>query len=342
VYVAPNATYTSGVGYASAFSNAHFGFGFGFGHGSFGCRPYCFDPFWSLPHWPVCSTWYGGGYHSPWFGHCGGYYGYPFGYGSSFSFGYWSNRWAFGFGSYAPCSYSDCWYPSYRVYRYYPYYYYSTAAYYPAYSSVYVSDGPDAVYVDSSDPYVEFSDEAPEADAAVMTESSLPDAFEAPLVAEYPAGLSEGAYLDRAKQEFLAGRYWDSSEARRRAWAFAPGDPERALGTGYALFAAGRYDLAAEAFRAACKADPSVASLSVDYSADFRSATEYRAARAALERRVVTTATDADARYVLAMVDYWSGDWFGARNEFSALGDSEPCAARFREEAERRLLATEK
>lgn len=337
--VSVGGSYSSGVGYASAFHDAHYGYrGYG---------PYCYDPFWSLPHWPGHGAWYGCGYGAPWYGY-GSYFGYAYPCGSSFSIGHWSNRWWFGFGYGSWCGYGDVWYPSYRTCRYYPYYYYSTAIYYPAYTTVYVRDCPSSTYVDASDPYVEIVDEVPTsivADAAPVRragDGGLPAVFATPLVAEYPSGLTSDTYLERARQEFAAGRYWDAAEARRRAWAASPGSADRAVGLGYALYAAGRYDLAASAFRAAYALDASIVKWEADLSADFGSAAAAKDARASLERRIVGSPDDAEARFVLASAAFWGGDWFAARSEFAALGATEGSAADFRAEADRRLLAAGK
>ncbi|HYC76574.1 MAG TPA: hypothetical protein VEI02_03000 [Planctomycetota bacterium] len=333
-----------GAGTASAIRGA-WGFDGWIGSPWHGCAPYAFDPFWSLPRWPVhYGGWFGG--CGPWWGHYGfgGWCGYAWP-SSGFFYGGWSHhRWHVGFGfGCGPAFYSDCHYPIYRCYRYYPYYYYSATTYYPVYGTTYYADAPATTYVDASDPYVEFVDDhSAHAPAGPrpgrLADPPLPAVFAASLHPDVPAGLDVVDYLGMAEKAFREGRYLEAAEALRRSWEGAPDDSTRPLELGYALFAAERYDLAAAAFRAAFATDATLVKRYDSVAAKFGSAEAFRDARLALERRVVREPTDFDARFVFATVAFMNGDWFVARDAFEALGTAEASASAFRSEAERRLL----
>ena len=347
--VTANLAYVNGVGTSSALLHANYGRGYA---PWYGCAPYTFDPFWSLPHWPSYSTWYGPASWTPWYAPCSNYYGYAYPVCSGFSGGYWSHRWSVGFGFNACNWYGSTWYPSYRRYSYLPFYYYSTVAHYPVYSTVYVHDVTTASYADTSDPYVEYADDAevpadardpaPAAAGPAPTRlapaSPLPSGFAEPLVSEYPSGLTVPAYAERADTELRLGRYFDSAEARRRAWLLDPRDPVHPLRLGYALFAAGRFDLAAAAFRSAFELDPAAHRRRESLETLLGSAEAYRKARLEVERRVYKSPEDFDARFVLAVAAFMNGDDFAARTEFNALSGRERTADLFRDEAARRLL----
>lgn len=347
-----NLGYVNGVGTSSALLHANYGRGYA---PWYGCAPYSYDPFWSLPHWPSYSTWYGPAAWTPWYAPCNNYYGYAYPGYSGFSGGYWSHRWSVGFGFNACTSYGSSWYPCYRRYSYLPFYYYSTVAYYPVYSTVYVHDVGTASYADTSDPYVEYADDAapteardaaPTAVPAVAGPaptrlaplSPLPSAFGEPLVPEYPSGLTAPEYAARADQELRLGRVFDAAEARRRAWNLDPRDPVHPLRLGYALFAAGRFDLAAAAFRSAFELDPYAHRRIESLETLLGSAEAYRKARLEVERRVYKAPADSDARFVLAVAAFMNGDDFAARTEFNALSGVDRSADVFRDEAARRLL----
>jgi len=294
----------------------------------YGATPYYYG-YGSNPYW-ACgyNPWYGTpAYYNTWYSPYN-YCGYPWyvaRYGGIFRFAWYQKRWSFGFGfayspSYAYGSYyggwTGCWdYPFYRVYDYYPYCYYNAVTYYPAYSTVYHSDAV-VGYADAADPYVEFVDSVPE----VALDAPVPEAFQAPLVTDFPEGLAYAELLARGAAWMREGEHMMAAEAYRRAWVSSPGGYLSPLELSVALFAAGgKYDLSGFALHESLDRDAGSISRDPDLTDDFTAARDLIAATDALKRHVVKDPADGEARFVLGAVLLWSGDPFAARNEFNEL-----------------------
>jgi tetratricopeptide (TPR) repeat protein len=318
--------------------------------GSFGGYPYSYG--WNNFYGGCHSGW--GGWGGCGWGHCGwgGWGGWGWGWGGwgwggcgwgGWGWGLgWGSGWTLGFGfgfSYYPTYYSDCSYPYYRCYDYYPYHYYSTIGYYPSYAAVYHSDANVTDYADVSDPYVEYTDEgggavlkavgAPtskpggvEKEVATSPEQLVPDVFKTPLYDGFPV-IATAELASKADAWMKEGRYLEAAEARRRQLLADPANPAVSMNLAVALFGAGKYELSSVALNEALDADPR-ALASANLVQSFGTPGALERAIILLERFVVKNPTDGSARFVLGTVDLVAGRYFAARNEFSLLKEAAP------------------
>lgn len=325
---------------------------------SFGALPYnyCYGNGWGVGfnYWSNCYNWgnfgywgWGGNRFVPW-------YVARWGRGI-FNYAWYQARWGFGFGwGYSPACWGGTgfigvnrafrrpWYPFYRTYAYYPYCYYDTVAYYPAFSTVYHGTSVVVDYADTADPYVEFTDDVPAAEVAVAPAVPVPEAFHKPFVTDFPDGLSNAELLARGTSWMKDGKYMLSAEAFRRAWLRNSADAFPPLKMSIALLGAGgRYGLAGFALHESLDRDPTTITRHPPLHGDFRDVESLGLALTELKRHVVRNPTDGEARFLLGAALFWSGDSFGARNEFTALQSGEWTSAHvapFLKAAESRLL----
>ena len=171
----------------------------------------------------------------------------------------------------------------------------------------------------------------------------VPEAFEKPLVTEFPDGLSHAELLARGTTWMKDGQHLIAAEAFRRAWLANSGDAFPPAKLALALFGAGgRYGLAGFALHESLDRDATSIARHPALVESFKDAAVLAEAVNELKRHVVKNPTDGEGRFLLGAVLLWSEDPFAARNEFSALIDGEwksPHVEPFLKEAEKRLLA---
>ena len=311
----------STAGYWNRWYGATYGFGYGYGHGYN----------WWNGYWHGYGHGYTHGYHHGYHhGFFGGYHGSHWGFWFGFGYG-------FGFGYSYP-------YPYYRWYSYYPYSYYSAVAYYPAYAGVYVTDyATTTEYVDSTDPYVEYVDEAPVSTGVLTAEFSLPAAFREPLADDFPAGLSAAEALARGESWLRNGDYGLAAEAFRQAWLARPDDYYAPLQLSLALLGLGRFELAGEALEAGLDRNSSWVHRRFDVRDAFPSPEAFEVLVKDLQRHVLKYPESLRAEFLLGYLELFSGREYEAHSVFQNLerkGATNPHLNAFLKEASRRLLET--
>ena len=340
---------TQTVGIASAIVNAHT---------PYGCAPYLYNPPGVLWRSPAQAGWWR-----------------PLQWNGSWcatGAGMWNNycdqRYAWGFGwCYTPDQWCDTWYPSYRVYGYYPWNYYDGCTT-PVIATVWHATSAVPV-VETSDPYVEFDPSGvasdPEPPAAEdrpglasrpapltfnrggglpATGASVPSSFGNALLGAAPVFAGVGDAEAAAQRASNEGKWLEAAEAWRQTWAAVPECASSAYRMGLCLAAAGRHDLSVEALRHAVALEDGKPTRRVDdVRIVFGATTTPAAVRARLEMRVTETPGDRDARFLLGWFQLAAGDAYAARNEWALLASSSPgdvVVAALRDLAERTFVET--
>jgi hypothetical protein len=322
---------------SASFGGEPYGYDHGYGHGKGhhgrrggGCG------YWHYGYYP---TWYGYPKWYPWAPSP-----WEISHGYAFGIGFGRRGWRFGVGfgfNYAPWYFGRYGYPCYRSYSYYPYAYYDTVAWYPAYSAVYHYEYRTVEYVESADPYVEFTDDVEVVPAAGPVPLAVPEPFLTPLVADFPEGLSAAECLTKGHQWLKEGLYLYAAEAFRRVWLDRSDDYYPPLQLGLALAAAERIDLASYAISEGLDRNASWVDRNADIQGEFSSPEAFQEVLRGVQRFVVKNPLDGEGRFLLGYLYYFSANPFGAYSEFSALKDGgweSPHLEALISNAEKRLL----
>jgi tetratricopeptide (TPR) repeat protein len=196
--------------------------------------------------------------------------------------------------------------PCFRPYCYYwrPSCYY-LPCYYPSYASVaYVND-----YWDDGSYYPSY---------APPPSESRPEAAPAPSAADADALLVTGW------QQFKAGSYPESLESFRQAVLARPDDPQAKVAFAQALFAIGNYPDAAFLIRRAFELLPDWPVTGEDPRARYADPAEHAEQMVALRSFLEHVPADPAATLVLAVQNYFTGDFAAAKEEFSLLAALDP------------------
>jgi hypothetical protein len=298
--------------------------------------------------WYSNSYLHGAGFRPNWYSH---YWGNPFFRGAGFNAGFGRfSRFHFGYSHFYPfATYTP--YPFYRWGLYEPFYVNAFASALPVYRTFYYVNRPvvrgftsEVVYyddfVEACDPYVEsdvvigvdeidalgYESAAVPASVALApvagggtSIAGLPPELNAPLVSDFPRGLSFDEYLAYGEEALYNADYVSAAEAFRQATLQKPADDYARFQLATALFGAERFALAGQVVESALALNPAWLHRRFDVGDVFSDRAEFDRRVRALETHLVTQDTDAYGRFMLAYVYYYSGNLFGSRNLLRVL-----------------------
>ncbi|MFP4056276.1 MAG: tetratricopeptide repeat protein [Candidatus Brocadiia bacterium] len=143
------------------------------------------------------------------------------------------------------------------------------------------------------------------------------------------AGLSADQLVDIADTLFAQGRFERAAEAYRAAAHKKPDDPMTAFALGHGLFAVGAYAEAAGALRRGLRLYPDFVGVRMDRRHFYGDPAAFEAQLQRLEAFVAAHPDDRPARFLLAYNYFFSGQRQAAREHFQALGPGDSEAQMF-------------
>jgi tetratricopeptide (TPR) repeat protein len=217
-------------------------------------------------------------------------------------------------------------YPRRVCYCYVPY------GFYWGYDPVYITR---TVYVREDYPIREYGTE----------ELPVEPPAEGEVVEPQPAAGSPAAerFLREASEAFREADYATAADKFRLAAISASDQAGPLFAFGQALLALGRDDYAARVMRAAFRLDPKLPRETGDIAGVYKDAAEFDRVLRSLEERAAASPAGSDARFLLAVQRYFTGDP-RARTDFARLGRDLPedeAVALFRMAVEERFKAEE-
>jgi thioredoxin-like negative regulator of GroEL len=158
-----------------------------------------------------------------------------------------------------------------------------------------------------------------------------------------PAAGSPAAerFLREASEAFREADYTTAADKFRLAAISAADQAGPLFAFGQALLALGKDDYAARVLRAAFRLDPELPRETGDIAGVYKDAAEFDRVMRALEERAAASPEGSDARFLLALQRYFTGDP-RARRDFAALAQALPedeTVALFRMAVEERFKA---